>query len=767
MNLNAISITEAPPETASVLLVDDNEMTLMVTAAALEARGFVVTQVGSGEAALEQLRGWSPDIVVLDADMPGGWSGFETCRKVRAQPVFEMLPVLMLTGLNDDESIKAAYASGATDFFVKSEHWSLLAMRLRHMLRASRDVIALKRSEGKLARAQELARMGNFEWSRDRSGLIFSPEALRMFGLSAEQTVTLLRLVWMVAQPRRKEFVARLRSTLKFRTAFTDDVSLQLRDNRHRTVRVEAEPVFDEQGGISGYTGIVQDVTERRVQEDRIRRLAEFDTLTDLPNRANLLVRAEKAVEQARRLNHQVGVLLIDLDRFKEINDTLGHQAGDEVLRQVAVRLKGCVRHSDSVPQDEALRNEGSRAYRQLEAVGRLGGDEFVALLPEIDADTDRAHEAIDEVARRILGKMREPVVVDGKDYFVTASVGVSLFPRDGASVVDLLSSADVAMYSVKDAGRNSYTVFRPELVSRGRERLELQSALHMAVERDELVLYYQPKLQFPLERGDERVRLVGVEALMRWQRDGVLVPPSDFIPLAEETGLIVPMSEWLIREVARQTREWRRRTSPIEVSTAVNLPSLVFERNDVAEWIRSATEAQGVPHRAIEVEITERTLMKRLKDSPMLVKLNEYGIEIAIDDFGTDYSSLAALSELPISELKIDRSFVTGLGVTLTASAVANAILALASVLGMRVVAEGVETRLQIDRLRDLGCHTMQGFYFASPMSAAEFEAWYDKCGFASGQPVRPTWPGERRSTGADLRVVGAPLSGSASAVG
>lgn len=253
----------------------------------------------------------------------------------------------------------------------------------------------------------------------------------------------------------------------------------------------------------------------------------------------------------------------------------------------------------------------------------------------------------------------------------------------------------------------------------------------------------------------------------MRWQRDGVLVPPSDFIPLAEETGLIVPMSEWLIREVARQTREWRRRTSPIEVSTAVNLPSLVFERNDVAEWIRSATEAQGVPHRAIEVEITERTLMKRLKDSPMLVKLNEYGIEIAIDDFGTDYSSLAALSELPISELKIDRSFVTGLGVTLTASAVANAILALASVLGMRVVAEGVETRLQIDRLRDLGCHTMQGFYFASPMSAAEFEAWYDKCGFASGQPVRPTWPGERRSTGADLRVVGAPLSGSASAVG
>ncbi|HWH73414.1 MAG TPA: EAL domain-containing protein [Methylibium sp.] len=765
MNLHAVNLAEEPIEAARVLLVDDNEMTLTVTAAALEGRGFAVTMVPSGEAALAVLRDWSPDIIVLDADMPGGLSGFETCRELRAQGVFEMLPVLMLTGLNDDDSIKAAYAAGATDFFVKSEHWSLLAMRLRHMLRASRDVSALKRSESKLARAQELARMGSFEWWRDRRGLGFSPEALRVFGLPPDRPVTLMRIVWMVAQARRKEFVARLRNTLNFRTVFTDDVSLQLRDGRQRTVRVEAEPVYDEQGGLSGYTGIVQDVTERRVQEDKIRRLAEFDTLTELPNRANLLVRAEKAVEQARRLNHQVGVLLIDLDRFKEINDTLGHQAGDDVLRQVAARLKGCVRHSDAVPQDESLRSEGSRAYRQLEAVGRLGGDEFVALLPDVDADPQRAHEAIDEVARRILGKMREPVIIDGKDYFVTASVGVSLFPRDGASVVDLLSSADVAMYSVKDGGRNNYTVFRPELASRGRERLELQSALHKAIERDELVLYYQPKLQYLDERDDERVRLVGVEALMRWRRNGVLVPPGEFIPLAEETGLIVPMSEWLIREAARQTGAWRRRARPIEISAAVNLPSLVFERNDVAEWIRSATESHGVPHRTIEVEITERTLMKRLKDSPTLHKLNQYGVEIAIDDFGTDYSSLAALSELPISELKIDRSFVTGLGVTLTASAVANAILALANVLGMRVVAEGVETRLQIDRLRDLGCRTMQGFYFAEPMPAADFEAWYDACDFAPGRAVRSEWPGERRAAAGQSPRAGrtAPPGGSA----
>ncbi|HKX93816.1 MAG TPA: EAL domain-containing protein [Methylibium sp.] len=716
-------------EAAELLLVDDDDPTRIITADALKAHGFIVTEAASGEEAFELLARWSPDILVLDAKMPG-MDGFEACRRLRRLPGFEMLPVLMLTGLDDPESIRQAYEAGATDFFVKSTQWSLLEMRLRHLLRASRTVRDLDRSNNKLARAQALARLGSFEWWRGRDHIELSPDGLAMFGLPAGEPVTLRRLLRLLADvKRRAPLVDRLHDTLRSGTPFSDDISVEVRFGRPRlegteervvrTVRVEAEPSFDEHGAVIGYTGFVQDVTERRLAMDRIRHLADFDTLTKLPNRGNLLRRADRAVEHAQRMNHHVGVLLIDLDRFKEINDTLGHKAGDEVLREVAERLKGCVRHSDVVP-DPGTDLAATRAHRQYEGIGRLGGDEFVALLPDLPSDPAKADEAVESVAQRVLEVMREPVVIDGKDYFVTASVGVSLFPRDGSSMIELLSSADVAMYTVKDAGRNNFSRFHPQLAGRGREKLELHSALHRAIERGELVLHYQPKVDV------SSARMVGVEALMRWRRGDRLVPPGEFIPLAEETGLIVPMSEWLVREAARQAGVWHGRG--IDTSIAVNLPGLVFERCDVAALILEATTEHGVAHRAIEVEITERTLMKRLKDSQMLLRLNAAGIEIAIDDFGTDYSSLSSLSELPISELKIDRSFVTGLGVTMKSSAVANVIIALARSLGMRVVAEGVESLRQMERLKDLGCTVMQGYLFSPPLPGTDLADWLEQ---------------------------------------
>ena len=303
------------------------------------------------------------------------------------------------------------------------------------------------------------------------------------------------------------------------------DVPVTLRDGRQRIIHVEAEPEFNEHGHSVGYTGIVQDVTDRRVAEDRIRHLANFDALTGLPNRRQLVWRMERAIEHARRLGHQCAFLLIDLDRFKIINDTLGHAAGDELLMEVALRLRACVRHSEQV-MEGALEAVGSRAHRSLEAVGRLGGDEFIALLPEIGDERDAQR-----VADRILEVMRDPVLVGGQECFVTASVGIAIFPRDGASVADLMRNSDVAMYSVKSQGKDASAIYSPQLAGRGREKLELESALHKAIERDELVLHYQPKIDV------RSARMVGAEALMRWQRGGVLVPPGDFIPLAEESG--------------------------------------------------------------------------------------------------------------------------------------------------------------------------------------------------------------------------------------
>jgi predicted signal transduction protein with EAL and GGDEF domain len=378
---------------------------------------------------------------------------------------------------------------------------------------------------------------------------------------------------------------------------------------------------------------------------------------------------------------------------------------------------------------ESSLEAMGTRSHRTLEAVGRLGGDEFVALLPEVTDERDA-----ERVAVRILDLMREPIFVGGQECFVTASVGIAMFPRDGQSVADLLRNSDVAMYSVKAQGRNAASLYRPQLAGKGREKLELESALHKAIERNELVLHYQPKVDV------RAARMVGAEALMRWERNGVLVPPGDFIPLAEETGLIIPLSEWAIREAARQARLWQDGFGFCD-SIAVNLPNRLFERTDLVEHIHQAVTAYGVPHHSIELEITETGLMKDLQNViPSLHRLNEIGVEISIDDFGTGYSSLAYLTTLPISELKIDRSFVRDLGLTPQSSAVVSAIIALARSLGLRVIAEGVENLRQMEVLHRLGCGVMQGFLFSRAQPAEDVETWLQQ----TVLPKKAPWIGK-----------------------
>ena len=527
-----------------------------------------------------------------------------------------------------------------------------------------------------------------------------------MFGRGPDEQLPFRTLLRMLPEDERNGLLTVLHEVIKHSSVLARDVTVTLLDGRRRIVHVEAEPEFNEHGNLIGYTGIVQDVTDRRVAEDKIKHLANFDGLTGLPNRRQLIWRTERALEHARRLGHQVALLLIDLDRFKVINDTLGHSAGDELLMEVSRRLRSCVRHSDQV-MESSLEAMGSRSHRTLEAVGRLGGDEFVALLPEVADERDA-----ERVAKRILDLMREPIFVGGQECFVTASVGIALYPRDGATMADVLRNADVAMYAVKSGGRNSATLYSPMLAGKGREKLELETDLHKALERDELVLHYQPKIDV------RSARMIGAEALMRWRRGGQLVPPGDFIPLAEETGLINPFSEWAIREAARQARLWQESFGFAE-SIAVNLPSRLFERTDWSS-IHNAVNAFGVPHHSIQLEITETGLMKELQSViPALHRLNEIGVEISIDDFGTGYSSLAYLTTLPISELKIDRSFVRDLGLTPASKAIVMAIISLARALGLRVVAEGVESLRQMEALHKEGCWLMQGYLFSRPQPA------------------------------------------------
>jgi len=705
---------EPLPERPQLLLVDDDEVNLLLTAMALRDRGFEIIEVDNGQRALEQLSGWTPDLILLDAQMPG-LDGFEVCRRIRVLHGLEQVPILMLTGLDDDASVARAYQAGATDFFVKAAQWELLAQRLRYMLRSSRTRNELERSKAKLARAQDLARMGSFDWRRSDSRFSLQPEARHVLDLQRSEPVTLHELLRQLVPAQRRAFLRLLRERLAHSSVLTADLTVRRGDERERVIHVEAEPEFNEQGQCIGYTGILQDVTDRQEAQNEIRHLANFDALTGLPNRHQLISRAEKALDLARHMQHSFALLLIDLDRFKNINDTLGHAAGDELLRQVSQRLRSCVRHSDHV-MDGLLEAVGGRAHRALEAVGRLGGDEFVALLPEVGSEAEA-----ERVAQRILEAMRDPIVVAGQECFVTASVGVAIFPRDGESVVDLMRNADVAMYSVKAQGRNGAAIFTPALSGAGRERLELETALHKAIERGELRLHYQPQIDVRLGR------MVGVEALMRWQRGGILMPPGDFIPLAEDSGLIVPLSEWALRESARQARIWRQRFG-FSGTISVNLPTTMFSRTDLIENIHDAVTTQGVPHSVLRLEITEDHLMKDLQSViPALHRLNEIGVEVSIDDFGTGSSSLSRLSTLPIAELKIDRSFVRDLGVTPQSPAIVSAIVALAKSLGLRVVAEGVEMLRQMEVLQRLGCSVMQGFMFCRPIPGTDLEQWLE----------------------------------------
>ncbi len=711
----SIRLDHEPVEQPQLLLVDDDAMARLLTATALRHHGFEVTVAESGPDALARLEHWRPDLIVLDAVMPGQ-DGFETCRLLRARPGLAALPVLMLTGLEDEASIEQAYQAGATDFFVKSTRWALLAGRLRHLLRATRIGAELERKRSELARAQQIARIGSVAWRCGRFGLHTTAEALHVLGLPADARLDLRHVLRRLEPAARRALLAQLREALAARQPLTLELHLAQEGSRELILHVEVEPQFDLRGALVGYAGIVQDVGERRAAEDRIHQLAHFDALTGLPNRRELIARAERAIDAARREGEALAVLLIGLDRVKLVNDTLGHAAGDELLRRVAFRLQACVRHGAMGGETDESRPD---LTRHDDVLGRLGGDEFVVLLN----GTGRERDAC-AVAQRLQEALRAPLTLAGQDVFVTASIGVALFPRDGATVPELLRHADAAMRATKEAGRNAVTLYHPTLAGGGREQLQTETALHMALARGELVLHYQPKID--LRSG----RVAGVEALMRWQRGERLVPPADFIPLAEETGLIVPMSEWALREAARQAAAWRGMPG-LDGPVAVNLPSRLFERSDLVATLSAAAEAAGVPQGAVQIEITETGLMKDLQTViPTLHRLHAIGVGLAIDDFGTGYSSLAYLTTLPIDELKIDRSFIRDLGVTPQSAAVIAAIVALARALSLRVVAEGVETLGQLEALLALGCDSAQGYLMARPMAPQALQAWVEALG-------------------------------------
>jgi diguanylate cyclase (GGDEF)-like protein/PAS domain S-box-containing protein len=439
----------------------------------------------------------------------------------------------------------------------------------------------------------------------------------------------------------------------------------------------------------------IRDITQRLDDERQLQYQAKFDSLTGVANRSLLADRIERALLSAARHQQRVAVAFIDLDQFKYINDALGHSVGDQLLRLVAARLSADIRGADTV--------------------ARQGGDEFVVLLTEFVDESDAY-----AILHRVKESLARPYQVDGRHLHVTCSIGVSLYPRDGADVDTLLRNADAAMYRVKEAGRNGILFFTAEMNERLRDRLALEAGLRLALDQRQLLLHYQPQIDAASGR------IVSAEALIRWQHPTQgLVAPARFIPLAEDTGLIVPIGEWVLREACRQARHWRAAGFD-GLSVAVNVSALQLRQGRLATQVRNALAESGLDPAALELEITESMLMADPEASiALLDELKALGIRIALDDFGTGYSSLAYLKQFPIDTLKIDRSFVGDLPDNGDSRAIVATIIAMARNLQMRVVAEGVETDAQHRHLNSEGCDALQGDLFARPMDGEAFMAF------------------------------------------
>ena len=450
--------------------------------------------------------------------------------------------------------------------------------------------------------------------------------------------------------------------------------------------------VHDDGGNLVNYVAVFSDISGIKQSQAQLAHLAHHDPLTSLPNRLLFADRLGHALSRAQRDGTQLAVLFIDLDRFKHINDSLGHLAGDGLLQEVARRLTAAVRREDTV--------------------ARMGGDEFTLLLEDLRRPEDAA-----VLARKLLDALADPYPVAGKELFVTASVGISLYPRDGASADALVRNADAAMYQAKDDGRNGYHFYRPELTATALQRVHLEADLRRALARGELAVHYQP--QIDLGTG----HLIGAEALVRWHHpEQGLIPPDRFIQLAEDTGLIIELGERVLRAACRQAVDWLASGVPIE-RIAVNVSAYQVQRSDFVATVRRALAETGLPPRHLELEVTESFIMGQAESGiRALHELREMGVRLAVDDFGTGYSSLGYLKRLPIHMLKIDRSFVRDLDGDAEGLAIAKAVIALGRTLGLKVIAEGVEHDRQAGLLRAEGCHYGQGYLFGRPVEGAAF---------------------------------------------
>jgi predicted signal transduction protein with EAL and GGDEF domain/CheY-like chemotaxis protein len=698
--------TQAPP--IRVLVADDDAILREIAGAMLGDAGFTVQTVASGDAAVAACALRLPDIALLDVEMPDG-NGYQTCTNIRSLPGGADLPIVMVTGCDDTVSIDRAYEAGATDFIVKPINWALLVHRIRYVLRGARTIVDLRFSEQKNAALLKAIPDGIF--LVDSRGVIahcFSP-ATGLIGppKGGFESARFLDLIPAAARGRAMEcFDATLRGEAR---VFEFSLDAESRSNRH----LECRYLPNSSGQV---LAIVRNVTARKEAQAHIHRLAYFDGLTGLPNREWIHDYLAQSLTEARQLNRGLALLYVDLDQFKRINDTLGHETGDGLLRQVAERLQtGLDLDADGdepvVPLNLGASDSGE-VRRVRGRLARVGGDEFIVVL------TGRTNVVQAQwVARRILSILAAPFQQESYELVVTPSIGIAMYPEHGNDAQSLFKNADGAMYEAKASGRNQLRIYDSTMNVRALKRLSLEMELRRAVENSSLEVYYQPKYE------TRSLKLLGGEALLRWfHPERGQIPTADFIAVAEETGLIGDIGRWALQRVCRDLCQWRSEGFELP-RVAVNVSGRDFMYPEALLRLGdTVTQAQLSPS-LFELELTEGVLMRDAEAGRRsLLALKEFGFALAIDDFGTGYCSLNYLKRFPLDTLKIDRSFVSDISDDPDDAAIVRAIIALGHSLNLKLVAEGVETQAQLQFLQAESCDAIQGFLMSPAVPANAF---------------------------------------------
>jgi diguanylate cyclase (GGDEF)-like protein/PAS domain S-box-containing protein len=690
---------------ATILVVDDDATNRKLLEMLLAPEGYRTIGVASGEAALDAVTDGAPDLILLDVILPL-MSGYEVADILKHDPATSHIPIIMVSARVDRAARLSGLKAGAEEFLTKPIDRAELWLRVRNLLRLKTlgDLLAdhgatLEREVQ--ARTIDLQRFRSAMDATEDAILLTSRTTMKMVEVNATACTMLgcSRAELLEMRPDHfgggtlAEYQRGYDAILgENSVSELDEITITRRDGI--TLQAEVRRHAIRSGTDWVIVSVMRDITERKQAEHKLHQLAHYDALTGLPNRTLFYDTLEKTLVRAAEKRWTVAVLFIDLDRFKTVNDTLGHGCGDALLRQFADRLVECVRIRDTI--------------------GRLGGDEFALILTMEDAQHGAA-----QVIAKIRDALRVPFDLNGHGTTVTASIGITVYPDDAHDAASLIKFADTAMYRAKQAGRDTYRFFTAQMNDEVLARVDMEIALRRAIEDQEFELYYQPKVDL---RSD---RIVGFEALLRWNRPGCgMVSPRDFVPVLEETGLIVRVGSWVVDQACRQIGAWLRSDiGPIPI--AINVAARQFTEADLEGDIARAIAANSIPAALLELELTESTLMVNTERTiGTLQSLKARGVQISIDDFGTGYSSLAYLRRFTIDKVKIDIAFIRDITINADDAAMASAIIKMAHSLRLEVVAEGVETAEQLAYLRHHGCDQVQGYYFSPPVPLTATEA-------------------------------------------